>query len=161
MARWLVTRLGVVIVVIMVATWVTGCADVSQNPKTAIGAAGGAAAGGLIAGAASGNPAAIAGGVILGGLVGGAVGNALDQRDRQLAGQAAHQALEAAPSGVAVPWTNPDNGHAGAVTPVRTYQVADGRYCREYQQVVTVGGQQQHSYGTACRQPDGSWQITN
>ena len=158
MARRLMTRL---VLVIVAATLITACADVSQNPKTALGAAGGAAAGGLIAGAASGSPAAIAGGVLLGGLVGGAVGNALDQRDRQLAGQAARQALETAPTGVAVPWTNPDTGHAGAVTPVRTYQVADGRYCREYQQVVTVGGQPQQSYGTACRQPDGSWQMAN
>ncbi len=147
--------------VAVLALSTAGCADLSQNPKTALGAAGGAAAGGLIGAAASHNPAAIAGGVILGGLLGGAVGNVLDQRDRQLATQAAQQAFETAPSGVAVPWTNPDNGHAGTFTPVRTYQVADGGYCREYQQVVTVGGQPQQSYGTACRQPDGSWRIAN
>jgi surface antigen len=99
--------------------------------------------------------------VILGGLAGGAVGNMLDQRDRQLASQAAQQALEAAPVGTAVPWTNPDTGHTGAITPVRTYQVADGRYCREYQQVVTIDGQQQRSFGTACRQPDGGWKVVN
>lgn len=158
MTRWL-GRSGVLVMFVVVSA--TGCAEVSQNPKTAIGAAGGAAAGGLIGAAVSRNPAAIAGGVILGGLAGGAVGNLLDQRDRQLAGQAARQALETAPTGVPVPWTNPDTGHAGAVTPLRTYQVADGGYCREYQQVVTVGGQQQQSYGTACRQPDGSWRVAN
>jgi hypothetical protein len=32
-------------------------------------------------------------------------------------------------------------------------------YCREYQSMTTVGGQQIASYGTACRQPDGSWRI--
>jgi surface antigen len=32
-------------------------------------------------------------------------------------------------------------------------------YCREYQQTVVVGGQRQSSYGTACMQPDGSWQM--
>jgi surface antigen len=143
-----------IVVVVVVAT---GCAEVGQ--KTTIGGLGGAAAGGLIAAAASGSPTAIAGGVILGGLLGGAVGNVLDQRDKQLATQAAQRALETAPSGVAVPWTNPDSGHAGAITPVRTYQVADGAYCREYQQVVTIGGQPERSYGTACRQPDGSWKI--
>jgi surface antigen len=157
MSRW-IRIVGVLVVAVIAAA---GCADVSQNPKTALGAAGGAAAGGLIAAAASGNPAAIAGGVILGGLAGGAIGNALDQRDHQLAAQAAQQALEVAPVGSPVPWTNPDNGHTGTVTPVRTYQVASGGYCREYQQIVTVGGQQQQSYGTACRQPDGSWKVVN
>ncbi len=156
MSRWLV--MGFTLVLVLAGS---GCADLSQNPKTALGAAGGAAAGGLIGAAASGSPAAIAGGVILGGLAGGAVGNMLDQRDRQLASRAAQQALEAAPVGTAVPWTNPDTGHTGAITPVRTYQVADGGYCREYQQVVTINGQQQRSFGTACRQPDGSWKVVN
>lgn len=156
MLRSLVT--GVTLVLVLVAS---GCADLSQNPKTAIGAAGGAAAGGLIGAAASGSPAAIAGGVILGGLAGGAVGNLLDQRDRQLAGEAAQRALEGSPTGSAVPWTNPDTGHTGVVTPVRTYQVADGVYCREYQQVVTIDGREQRSFGTACRQPDGSWKVVN
>ena len=32
-------------------------------------------------------------------------------------------------------------------------------YCREYHSMSTVGGQQIASYGTACRQPDGSWRI--
>ncbi len=32
-------------------------------------------------------------------------------------------------------------------------------YCREYSQSVSIGGQRQSSYGTACMQPDGSWQV--
>ena len=32
-------------------------------------------------------------------------------------------------------------------------------YCREYQTQVTIAGQPQNAYGTACRKPDGSWQI--
>src|SRR5262249_20661886 len=139
----------------------SGCAELRQNPQTPPRAGGGATAGGLIAAAASSNPAAIAGGVILGGLTGGAVGNLLDQRDRQLAGEAQQRALERSPTGTPVAWTNPDTGHTGAVTPVRTYQVADGRYCREYQQVMTIDGQEQRSFGTACRQPGGSWKVVN
>jgi hypothetical protein len=34
-----------------------------------------------------------------------------------------------------------------------------GRYCREYQRTVTVGGQAQAAYGRACWRPDGSWEI--
>lgn len=32
-------------------------------------------------------------------------------------------------------------------------------YCREYVKNVVVAGRVQQSYGTACMQPDGSWQI--
>jgi surface antigen len=137
---------------------VSGCESVQNNPKAALGGATGAAAGGLIAAAAGGGTAGIIGGVLLGGLVGGAIGNALDQRDKQLAMQAAQQSFENSRSGTSTSWRNPDSGHSGSITPTRTYQSGD-RYCREYQQKVTVGGETQTGYGTACRQPDGSWQI--
>lgn len=35
-----------------------------------------------------------------------------------------------------------------------------GNYCREYTRTIAVGGRFESGYGTACRQPDGSWQIT-
>ncbi len=44
------------------------------------------------------------------------------------------------------------------MTPGPVYQTA-GQYCREFQQTIVVGGQQQQGYGRACRQPDGSWKI--
>jgi hypothetical protein len=34
-----------------------------------------------------------------------------------------------------------------------------GRTCREYQTTVTLGGAPQSVHGTACLQPDGSWQM--
>jgi surface antigen len=129
------------------------------GPKTAIGAAGGAAAGGLIGAAAGGGTEGIIGGVLLGGLLGGAVGNALDQRDREYANRTTHQSLETSRTGTTSTWQNPDSGHSGSVTPTRTYEAANGQYCREFQQTVTVGGQTEQAYGTACRQPDGSWKI--
>jgi len=49
-----------------------------------------------------------------------------------------------------------------AATPTSpAYRTADGRYCREYQATVMVGGVPQPSYGTACLQPDGSWRVVN
>ncbi|PYM47238.1 MAG: hypothetical protein DME14_15865 [Candidatus Rokuibacteriota bacterium] len=57
--------------------------------------------------------------------------------------------------------TNPDNGHTGTVTPVRTYQASSGGDCREYETTVTVGGKLERGYGTACRQSDGSWHVAN
>ena len=53
------------------------------------------------------------------------------------------------------------DAHQGTYTPVKTYQTDNGQYCREFQQTITVGGQTESAYGTACRQPDGSWQIVN
>lgn len=41
---------------------------------------------------------------------------------------------------------------------VVTVQTQAPEYCREYQTTVTVNGEQQEAFGTACRQPDGSWQ---
>lgn len=35
----------------------------------------------------------------------------------------------------------------------------EGRYCRGYQKRVTVGGRVERAYGTACRRPDGSWEL--
>jgi len=138
-----------------------GCQSIQDNPKTSIGGLGGAATGGLIAAAAGGGGAAIAAGVIGGALLGGLVGNLLDQRDKEMQAKAASQAFESGPSGKAVSWQNPDSGHSGTVTPTRTYQTSQGTYCREYTQTVTIDGKKENSYGTACRQPDGSWRIVS
>jgi len=143
------------------ALLLSGCASAQNNPKTTIGALGGAAAGGLIGSAAGGGGAGIAAGVILGGLLGGAVGNALDQRDKDLAMKQAQLSLENAQSGQSSGWRNPDTGHSGTFTPTRTYQTPSGQYCREYQQEIIVGGERQQSHGTACRMPDGTWQVQN
>ena len=138
---------GITIAVLLVV--IAGCANGDVGTKTAIGGVGGAALGGLIAGAA---------GVVGGALVGGLVGNMLDARDKRMAAESQNRALETTPSGQSVAWNNPDSGHSGSVTPIRTYQ-SGGTYCREYQQTVTIGGKQEQSYGTACRQPDGSWKV--
>jgi surface antigen len=135
----------------------SGCQ--SAGPRSELGGMGGAAAGGLIAASANADTPGIIAGVLLGGLIGSAIGNELDRRDRDEAQHAAYSALESSRAGAAVAWNNPDSGHYGSVTPTRTYQRRDGQYCREYQQMINVGGQVQEAYGTACRQPDGSWRI--
>jgi surface antigen len=153
---------------VLIAFLVVGCASSpslqqtwQEDKKAIVGGLGGATAGGLIAAAITKSPAGIVGGVLLGGLVGGAVGTYLDQRDRELQQRATMRALETTPSGTSVPWRNPNTGNSGSVTPVKTYQEPGGQYCREYQQVITVGGEKHMAYGTACRMPDGSWKITN
>jgi surface antigen len=141
-----------------------GCAGSGYGDKqiagSLLGAAGGAVVGSQIGGG-SGRLAATAVGTLVGALAGSAVGQSLDNVDRLHAGRAQYAALESAPVGQTIAWSNPDSGHHGSVTPTRTWQAGGGRYCREYQQTVVVGGQPQSAYGTACRQPDGSWQVVN
>lgn len=112
-------------------------------------------------GRVDGGSKGIAAGVILGGFLGGATGNLLDQRDQKMAMEASHRALEAAPTGQATAWRNPDTGNSGTVTPQRTYQAPNGEYCREYTQQVMIGGKKETYYGTACRQPDGAWKTVS
>ncbi len=124
----------------------------------------GAAAGGLLGaqfGRGGGQLAAVAAGTLLGALLGSEVGKSLDKADQLHAQQAAGQA-HTAPIGETVAWNNPESGHSGTVTPIRDgTNTQTGAYCREYQTTVTVGGKTEEAYGTACRQPDGSWKIVN
>jgi surface antigen len=62
-----------------------------------------------------------------------------------------------APLNEPIEWN--DSGSSGSVVPVRDGHTNDGRACREFQQKVTIGGKTEQAYGTACQQPDGSWQI--
>lgn len=156
MSRAIAARIAILL---LVAIFSVSCATVQENPKTLLGSMAGAAGGGLIAAAAGGGAAGIVGGVLLGGLLGGAVGNHLDQKDKEMAARNAQATFEYARTGQTTRWHNPDSGHAGTLTPTRTYETSSGQYCREYQQEITIGGEKQQSYGTACRQPDGSWRI--
>jgi surface antigen len=154
---------GTAVLALVLVVALVGCQTPGQGPGTAttIGGLGGAAAGGLLGAALGGGATGIAAGTILGGLLGAGVGHALDQRSQQIQTQTTARTLETAPSGATTTWRNPDNGVQGTVTPVKTYQTAQGTYCREYQQTIVIGGQPQQSYGTACRQPDGNWKVSN
>lgn len=128
--------------------------DDSNLLGTVFGGALGGVAGAQI-GDGNGRTAAIIGGTLIGALFGSNIG-----RNPHDYGQAA-SVFEATPSQQTVTWQNPDDGIAYQITPVRTYQENSGRYCREYQAAANIGGRQQQSYGTACRTPDGDWQIMN
>ncbi|MDX1949184.1 MAG: RT0821/Lpp0805 family surface protein [Rickettsiales bacterium] len=110
-------------------------------------------------GKGKGNVLAIAGGTILGGLIGGEIGKSLDRADMAYANSTTQNALEQTSSGVTSKWVNPDSGHSGTITPVKTFQSNSGQYCREFSQTINVSGQSQKAFGTACRQQDGSWKI--
>jgi surface antigen len=152
-------RIRIVLLVVVFASCATMGETYRDNPKAVLGSLGGAAAGGVIAAVAGGSTGWIVAGTLAGGLLGGAIGHKLDDRDKRMAAEAAHLAFEQNHTGQSSTWQNPDSGNSGSVTPTRTYQIANGQYCREYTQDIFIGGEKHESYGTACRQPDGSWKI--
>lgn len=78
---------------------------------------------------------------------------------QQRAHEAAQVQAASAPIGEKIIWK--EGEASGAVTAVREGTSTSGRYCREFQQEVTVGGKTEQAYGTACRQPDGSWEVVS
>lgn len=78
-----------------------------------------------------------------------------------VAQQRAHEQAQieaaTAPVGSTIEWN--EGSAYGAVSVLRDGQSTSGKYCREFLQTVTVGGRSEQAYGTACRQPDGSWRI--
>jgi hypothetical protein len=67
-------------------------------------------------------------------------------------------ALETTRSGTATQWQNPDSGTVETIVPKPAFN-SGGTVCREFTKTVTIGGTQQQAYGTACRQPDGTWKL--
>jgi surface antigen len=102
-----------------------------------------------------GRTAATIVGTLVGAAVGGAVGRSMDDADRL---KTAH-ALENVRTGVPSTWRNPDTGNEFTVTPTRTQESSQGP-CREYTVDAVIAGKPDKVYGTACRQPDGSWRVT-
>lgn len=130
--------------------------------KTNVGTIAGAALGGWAGhniGSGSGQVVATIAGTLIGAGLGREIGGSLDRADIAYHDRTAQNALENAQPGQTLPWSNPNTGVSGQVTPSNYYQTAGGQYCREYSQSITVGGQTERGYGTACRQADGSWKI--
>lgn len=148
--------------VAVIGLGLTACQDAGtkQGVGSVLGGVGGAVAGAQF-GSGKGQLAATAAGALLGALLGSEVGKSLDRADQAAMAQTTNRTLETAPTGQAASWRNPDSGNSGTVTPTRTYQRSGGEYCREYTQTVRVGGKTEEAYGTACRQPDGTWKTTS
>ena len=138
-----------------------GCTP-QMGPKEGAGTFLGAGAGALLGsqiGKGTGNIVAVAVGTLAGAIIGQEVGKSLDRADQLAMQQNAQYSLENTRTNQTTTWRNPDTGNYGGITPVETYQTSQGQYCREYLQEVVINGKLQQAYGTACRQPDGSWKI--
>jgi len=78
------------------------------------------------------------------------------QRDHE----AAQVKATTAPVGETISWED-SGGASGSVTTTKQGTSSGGLTCREFQQEITVGGNTESAYGTACLQPDGAWKIIN
>lgn len=121
-----------------------------------IGAAAGGYAGSKF-GKGDGKLAATALGTLVGAVIGHAVGDRLAQ-DEDICFS---QTFEHVPDRETIVWTDRSHGAQYQVTPQKTIKTASGEYCREYTAKALVGSKPVDTYGTACRQPDGSWKLIN
>lgn len=71
------------------------------------------------------------------------------------------QSFEHVPDRETVAWMDHTLGAQYSVTPTKTIKSVEGRVCREYTARATVNGQAAGTFGTACRQSDGSWELVN
>lgn len=139
----------------------TSATPVPSEPLPVLdGGLGQTAMGGLL-GDPNGAAGAVTGISVKGALLQGPFVTFLERGDIDRAYKSASYTLETQPSGQTRIWRNPSNGHWGTMTPARTYLNAEGRYCREYRQTVTIGGQEHQAGGKACRSDDGVWQIVS
>lgn len=116
----------------------------------------GAAAGGLLGAAlfhGSGAWMGVAAGALIGGVVGNQVGKYMDEQDKLNM----QRAIATVPVGQQATWIN-SKDVTYTVQPVRQYH-RDNHYCREYKTSIKIDGEWKRAYGTACRNPDGSWRI--
>lgn len=134
----------------IVALASTGCAT-----KQRTGAAVGGAAGAAVGAAVGDTEGAVIGG-LLGAMVGYGIGRHMEEEDRE---EVAY-ALEKNETGETSVWTNPDTGDAYAVTPTETYSES-GNPCRRFVLVREANGEEYETTETACRRPDGSWEIVS
>jgi surface antigen len=128
-----------------------------EDTGTLIGAGAGALLGSQIGGDSRARVVGAVGGALLGGLIGNRIGAALDDEDKKRAYAAQMQALETGPSGAPVAWRNPDSGRYGNIVPGPAYQ-QQGQSCRPFTHTIYIDGRPQVARGTACRNPDGTWQ---
>lgn len=91
-----------------------------------------------------------------GGIIGPVAGDRLAGRDRRRALEAEYRALETAPVGQSISWSNERSGFSGEVAAAQAYQVGS-QNCRQYTHRVNAGGQQIEARGTACRDENGAW----
>ncbi len=146
------TRLGVAGVLAGVLAFSYGCATKEQTGSV-VGAGLGATAGGYL----TDSPLGSAAGAALGAYIGSEVGAEMDRRDAERAAYA----LQRVPAGQPYSWHNPQTDAYYELTPQDSYYGPRGAPCRRFEVEARVHGEIDETYGTACMQPDGTWDMAS
>ena len=148
--------------IVITTLFLSACQTNGVGPKQQFGTLAGAGLGALAGanmGKGRGRLATVALGALGGAYLGSEIGRSLDRADRRRARRAYARAMSA-PVGQRIAWNNPNSRNFGSYeTPREGRDRASGAYCREYKSTINVGGWDEYSVGTACRQPDGTWRI--
>lgn len=81
----------------------------------------------------------------------------LSPADVVSADRTVQEALESALSNQNRRWVGARNGTYGFVTPLRTFRITTGHYCRDFLETVARGASVLSVTKTACRDDDGQW----
>ncbi len=144
-----------IVVSLLASIGLVGCTNVSNQD---MGTLAGGVAGGLLGsqfGKGGGQLLAIGAGTLAGAYIGNKLGQNMDETDRLKM----NKTFENNQAGQPAYWQNSQTGNSYTVTPTQNVTVNGNPYCREYRSTAVVAGKKQQVYGTACRQPDGSWKI--
>ncbi len=79
-----------------------------------------------------------------------------DEPDVRTARSVVQKVLETQPRNQGLRWRS-DNGATVTVTPLRTFKIKTGHYCRDYREVVSVGTVETSDLRRACRRTGGTW----
>lgn len=149
-----------ILTILIIAIMGTNLSSCAQMTKQDVGTVSGGVIGGLLGsqfGGGTGKLVAIGVGTLAGAYLGGSIGKSMDDVDRMRV----CRALEGNAIGQPAYWTNERTGANYTVIPTRNVTVEGNPYCREYRTTAVIAGKKQQIFGTACRQPDGTWQIEN
>jgi surface antigen len=97
--------------------------------------------------------------VIVTGSVGTASRQSFSTSDMAMARIALAEAFARDASESSVPWSNPESGARGTVTPVSLPRREGSQMCRDFLASRVHGPQEVWVRGTGCRPPDGQWQL--
>ena len=145
------------LVAVLISLNLIGCSNMHNQD---VGTLTGGAIGGLIGsrfGGVTGQLVAIGAGALAGAYIGNRIGKNMDDTDRLKM----NQAMEQNSTGQPAYWQNQKTNTSYTVVPTKNVTYDGNPYCREYRSTAIIAGKKQQVYGTACRQPDGSWQTVN
>jgi hypothetical protein len=80
----------------------------------------------------------------------------LNDQEAATATNAVKQALETRASEQSLSWQS-ETGAAGTITPLRTFKITTGHFCRDYREAVSRSNVSVSAVRRACRTTNGDW----